>query len=769
MAEQTLQIAGMSCAACQHHVERALRSVPGVESATVNLLANSAQITSTHLLEPQPLIEAVRHAGYDASASPEPAATPATTSPEDPREQTLGFRAALSLIAGGVAMILSMPLMMANPSADPLLNFVARLLDLFTPAALMSIPTQPLRWFLCLLSLAVMLFAAPEIYLAAWRAARHRTTNMNTLVAIGTISAFIASFLATIRARTSTADVYYESVVLILGFLLVGRWLEARARRQATRSISGFAQLTAATARLLDIDPAAEHLDFFAAPETILPTDALASGDILRILPGDRIPVDGIILSGRSSVDESMLTGEPLPVTRTVGDRVISGTLNLDGVLVLRATAVGSGSTLAQMQRMLTQAQSSRAPMQRLADRVSAIFVPTILVLASVSFIAWAIALNTGGRHEGFAQPFAIAIAVLIIACPCAMGLAVPAAITVAIGRAARVGLLIKGGEAIERVATIDMLALDKTGTLTEGKPHIAHFATVPNSILSRGDLLALAAAVERSSTHPLAEAVVHFVTQHEPLHTPQSVANVEVLPGTGIRATTLGHEVLLGNSSLLPTRNLDSKLAAPSELTYATPIYLLIDNQPQAVFFATDQLRTEASDTIRDLKTLNIRPLILTGDTQLSAEAIAREVGVTDVRSSLLPAGKLNAIRELQSQHHRAGMAGDGINDAAALAQSDAGFAMSAGTDLAREAGDVLLLHSDLTLIPAAIRLSRRAVRIMRQNLGWAFAYNVIGIPIAAGVLYPHFHILLSPVLASIAMALSSVSVLANSLRLRR
>jgi P-type Cu+ transporter len=771
MAEQTLQIAGMSCAACQHHVERALCAVPGVESATVNLLANSAQITSTHPLEPQPLIEAVRHAGYDAvvPASPHRAATDQAEHVHDADEPYIGLRAILSLIAGAIAMILSMPLMMANSSADPLLNLLARLLAPLTPAALMSLPAQPLRWFLCALSLAVMLFAAPEIYLAAWRAARHRSTNMNTLVAIGTISAFAASFYATVRSTTSSADVYFESVILILAFLLAGRWLESRARQQATRSIQGFAQLTAATARLLDIAPAPDYTNFSSFPETIVPTDALATGDILRILAGDRIPVDGTILDGRSSVDESMLTGESLPVTRTRGDSVISGTLNLDGVLVIRATAVGSASTLAQMQRMLAQAQSSRAPMQRLADRVSAIFVPTILALAALSFIAWAIALNTGGRHEGLASAFAIAIAVLIIACPCAMGLAVPAAITVAIGRAARIGLLIKGGEAIERVAQLDTLAFDKTGTLTEGKPFIAHFATISHPALPAEELLALAAAVERSSTHPLAEAVVHFVTKHEPPHSAPAVSDVEVLPGIGVRAVSSGREILIGNASLLPAGSLKPELASPPILAHTTPIYLLIDKQPQGAFFATDHLRPEAAETIRDLGALGIRPLMLTGDTQLSAEAIAHQVDIQDVRAALLPGGKLEAIRELQSQHHRVGMAGDGINDAASLAQSDAGFAMAAGTDLAREAGDVLLLHSDLKLIPAAIRLSRRTVSVMRQNLGWALVYNLIGIPIAAGVLYPHFHILLSPVLASIAMALSSVSVLANSLRLRR
>ncbi len=770
MSEQTLQIAGMSCAACQHHVERALCSVPGVESATVNLLANSAQINSTQPIEVQPLIEAVRDAGYDASVpTPQHHATAGHAEHvHESDEPALGLRALLSLVAGAIAMVLSMPLMMASRSADPLLNLLARVLQPLTPAALMSLPAQPLRWFLCALSLVVMLFAAPEIYVGAWRATRHRTTNMNTLVAIGTLSAFAASLVTTIRATASGADVYFESVILILGFLLAGRWLEARARRQATRSIRGFAQFTAATARLLTVDLASEHPDFSAAPETILPTDALASGDILRVRAGDRIPVDGIILDGRSSVDESMLTGEPLPVTRTRGDRVISGTLNLDGVLIVRATAVGNASTLAQMRHLLEQAQSSRAPMQRLADRVSAVFVPAILVIAALSFAAWWIALNTGGRHAGLAQPFAIAIAVLIIACPCAMGLAVPAAITVAIGRAARNGLLIKGGESIERVGALDTLAFDKTGTLTEGKPRIADFATVANPALAPEKLLALAAAVERSSTHPLAEAIVRFGIKHGAPRAAYAISDVEIIPGIGVRALAEGRKILLGNNSLLPAHDLDPALTTCPELAHTTPIYLLVDSEPQAVFFATDQLRPEAAATIRDLHGLGIRSLMLTGDTPASADVIAREVGIADVRASLLPGGKLEAIREFQSQHHRVGMAGDGINDAAALAQSDAGFAMAAGTDLAREAGDVLLLHSDLALIPEAIRLSRRTVRVMRQNLGWALLYNVIGIPIAAGVLYPRFHILLSPVLASIAMAFSSVSVLANSLRLR-
>ena len=773
MSEHTLQISGMTCASCQHHVERALRGVPGVETANVNLMAHRAHVVSAQPLEMQPLIEAVRHAGYDAAP---PSTTSASSnehahvSPETSGERLLGLRVVLSLVAGAVAMAVSMPLMNSGASADPLLNAASRIMAPMMPAAMMSLPAQPLRWFLCILSLAVMLLAAPQIYLAAWRAAMNRTTNMNTLVAIGTISAFVASAIVTIHPfGDAVADVYFESVVLILAFLLAGRWLEARARSQATGALRGFAELSVSTARLVDIDPATDQPDYATTQDTILPLDAIQPGDIVRILAGDRVPLDGIIVDGRSSVDESMLTGEPVPVTRTRGDRITAGSLNLDGVLVVRATGVGRDSTLAQMQRLLEEAQSTRAPMQQLADRVSEIFVPAILMLAACTFIVWALALNTGGRHLGFVQPFAATIAVLIIACPCAMGLAVPAAVTVALGRAAKAGLLIKGGESLERIARLDTIALDKTGTLTEGRPCVTRFQAAADAEWNVPTLVAAAAAIERSSTHPLAQAVVAYAARDAGATQLQfAVSDVEVLPGTGVRGRIDGREIVIGNASLLASHTSAAELDTPPDLAYATPLYLLLDGRPQGVFFATDQLRPEAAESVRELERLGVIPLMLTGDTQQSADAIAREAKITDVRARLLPNDKLRAIRKLQAEGRRVGMAGDGINDAASLAQSDAGFAMAAGTDLAREAGDVLLLHSDLRLLPGAIRLGRQTVSVMRQNLGWAFAYNLIGLPIAAGVLYPAFHVLLSPVLASAAMALSSVSVLLNSLRLR-
>jgi Cu+-exporting ATPase len=830
----TLNVQGMTCASCQIHVQRALEAVPGVASANVNLMAHTAQISTSTPLDPATLITAVRNSGYNASlpsANPAEAANMATMDMEGGH---LGLRTILALIAGAVAMLLSMPLMMGSASnSDPLLHTFANALAPLMPSALMAVPAQPIRWILCALALATILFAAPEIYTAAFRAARHRTTNMNTLVALGTIAAFSSSFAATIAptyfsSRGLASDVYYEAVVLILAFLLTGRWLEARARASATSALRGFAQLESADARLLNLPP--NSTDYASASETLLPLSAIEPNDLVRVLPGDRIPLDGLIVHGRSSIDESMLTGEPLPITRTVGEKVSGGTLNLDGPLVLKATAVGSASTLAQMRRLLSQAQSSRAPMQRLADRASAVFVPTVLALAALTFAVWAIAENTGGRHEGFARALSIAIAVLIIACPCAMGLAVPAAITVSLGRAAQSGLLIKGGEALERLATVDTIALDKTGTLTEGRPRIASLVLAHAATLPAETLLAYAAAAERLSTHPLALAVVDYyensvtstsvsihnsvisttapiqnsvISTTAPIHdsvilsearsaqpkdpeghdspvlsapfSPQDhlpaapeISDLVTLPGTGLTATIASQKLALGNAALLTTAP-PAELIAPPDLASATPLYLLLNDIPQAVFFATDELRPSAVSAIAQLKSLHVNPILLTGDIAASATPIAKSAGITDIQSHLLPAEKLTAIRTLQSSGHKVAMVGDGINDAAALAQADAGLAMASGSDLAREAGDILLLHPDLHLIPLSIQIARRTTHIMRQNLGWAVIYNLIGLPLAAGVLYPHFHILLSPILASAAMALSSVSVLTNSLRLRR
>lgn len=749
----TLRIDGMSCAACKIHVERALHSVPGVTSANVNLMQNTASVSTSGAPAIANMVEAVKRAGYRAFL-PDETLRASTYTPKF----SAGTRAAIALTLGLLAMALSMPLMLSGSAADPLTHWLMMHLMPAQGAAWMHLPQAPLRWTLCTLAVASMLLAS-EIYSAAWQAARHFASNMNTLIALGTLSAFAASLATTLapawmRAHTGSAEVYYEAVVFILAFLLLGRWLEAKAKHRATAALEAFGKLDAQDARLLCGADEPLPASWARASETLLPADALALGDYLRVLPGDRIPVDARIIEGRSSIDESMLTGEPLPVLRGAGDRVSSGTVNLDGVLILQATALGEDSTAAQIARLLESAQFGRTQLQQLGDRVSAVFVPAVLLLAALTFAFWMLL-----AHAGFARSLGIAIAVLIVACPCAMGLAVPAAVTVSVGRAAQLGLLIKGGDVLERLASIEKIALDKTGTLTQGRPQITSFV-LHSSAFAEADILRWAAAVERNSTHPLARAVVAFAEEQQTSRVES--ADVQVRPGEGVTALVDGHTVAIGNAAMFQS----SVHAQPQP--GVTPLFVVIDGQWAATLTASDELRPEAAATVQELRALAIEPVMLTGDVRSSTEPIAQQAGIAEFYASCTPAGKVEQVRALQ-RGRRIAMAGDGINDAAALAQADCGFAMAGGTDLAREAGDVLLLRQDLRLLPLAIRIGRKARSVMRTNIFWALGYNVVMIPLAAGALYPRYGILLSPILASVAMALSSVSVLANSLRLRR
>ncbi len=778
----------MTCAACQIHVQRALEAVPGVETVSVDLLGHKARVSGPAAIDPETLATAVRKAGYDVgSTASHTAAVANQAEDQDAARVSLGVRAALTLVAGAIAMVLSMPLSVPSStqqttqqigtytaasaaSADPLNRWLVHLTAPLMPATLMALPAEPVRWILCALALGAILFAAPEIYSAAWRAARHRATNMNTLVALGTLSGFAVSLTVTVADALHHplplfGDVYYEAVVLILGFLLAGRWLEGRARRRAMQDVGSFAQISTAQARwLADIAPA-DPDTLLSTPETLLPVDALLVGDILRVLPGDRIPLDAEILAGRSSVDESMLTGEPLPVTRAPGDRLLGGTLNLDGALILRATALGADSTLARMSQLLERARSTRAPMQQLADRASSVFVPTVLVLAAVTFAIWALVDNTGSHHNGLGRAVSLAISVLVIACPCAMGLAVPATVAVALGTGVRSGVLFKDGEALERLAGAQVIAFDKTGTLTEGRPRIQAFSRTPAALYPEATLLTWAKAVEQLSTHPLATAVCAFgATPHAT--EAQKITDGRVLPGTGAEATVDGHHIAVGSAALLPFSEI---FEAPEALQQATPMYVVVDGHHEATFYAVDTLRPSAAGLAPAMAKLGLRTVLLTGDTAEAANPIAAEAGITDIRAKLLPEQKVLAIETLQKEGARVAMAGDGLNDAAALAQADAGIAIASGTDLARDAGHILLLHHDLRLIPLAVRLARKTRRLMRQSLAWALIYNLLGIPLAAGLLLPHFGIALSPALASAAMALSSVSVLLNALRLTR
>ncbi len=493
--------------------------------------------------------------------------------------------------------------------------------------------------------------------------------------------------------------------------------------------------------------------------QAVVPLEEIQPGDSVLVLPGERFPVDAIIVEGRTTVDESMLTGESTPLARESGGRVLAGSLNYDGAVVCHAQSLGEATVLAQITRMVEQAQGSRAPMERLADRASSIFVPVVLGLSLLTFAAWLIAAHS--------LPLALAntVAVLVIACPCAMGLAVPAALTVAVGRGAQLGVLFKGGEALERLAHLDAIVLDKTGTLTVGRPVLA--AVHPLAGHSVNGLLRMAAAAEERSNHPLAHAIVDY--SHNLGLEWKPAEDVQIFPGRGLAARVEGSDCLLGNEAMFREFLIPLPVGIAPPEPGVTRLWMALDNAPACYFEARDAVRPDAAEAITELRHSGLRILMLTGDSQIAAAPIATQLGITEVEAGLDPAGKLARIRALQKSGLRVAMVGDGINDAAALAQADAGIAMGTGADLAQEAGDVLLLRTQPSAIPAALGLARQTLRIMRQNLGWAVGYNLLGIPLAAGLLYPTFHILLTPWLAAAAMALSSVCVLGNSLRLRR
>ena len=736
----TLPVLGMTCASCQHHVEEALRSVPGVESAHVDLMAHRASIVfDPAVAAPARLVEAIRGAGYDAVL---PRLGESGQSPQDHTPDP-ARKAWVTLAAGAAAMFLSMPLGSDMGSLDRALMRVLPWLYSLSP--------DLVRWFLLVLTAAIVVWAGRGIYASAISALRHGTTNMNTLVGLGTGVAFAYSVYATVWPA-SGRQVYFDAVLLIVGFLLLGKSLEARAKRRALAALESLSHLRPATARLMH-----------DGVEAVVPLDEVQIGDNVLVLPGERFPVDAIVVEGRTTVDESMLTGEPTPLPREAGERVLAGSLNYDGAVTCRAESLGSSTVLAQITRMVEQAQSSRAPMERLADRASSMFVPIVLGLAISTFVTW--------WSVAHSLPLALAntVAVLVIACPCAMGLAVPAALTVAVGRGAQLGVLFKGGEALERLTHLDVIVLDKTGTLTVGRPVLEaiHLAGPQAGYKEENFLLRMAAAAEERSNHPLAHAIVD-AARARGLAWP-AAEDVQVFPGRGLSATVEGNDLLLGNEALFEEFHIPPfPNGMPPATAGSTRLLMAIGPVPVGCFDARDALRSDAAKAIAGLRQSGLRVLMLTGDSAVAAAPIAEQAGITEVEAGLDPAGKLARIRALQQTGLHVAMVGDGINDAAALAQADAGIAMGSGADLAQEAGDVLLLRAQPSAIPAALDLARQTLRVMRQNLAWAVGYNVVGIPLAAGALYPSFHILLTPWLAAAAMALSSVCVLANSLRLR-
>jgi Cu+-exporting ATPase len=727
----------MTCASCQHHVEEALRSTAGVESARVDLMAHRASVVfDPALAKPEKLIEAIRGAGYDAVLPRE--ADSGSAAEQSLADSSSARKAWVTLAAGAAAMLLAMPLGTEMGAAD---HWLMRLVPL-----LYALPANGLRWFLLALTVAMSVWAGRGIYGSAVRALQHGTTNMNTLVSLGTAVALAYSAFATI-APAPGRQVYFDAVLLIVGFLLLGKALEERAKHRALVALDSLLRLKPVTARRI-VD----------GVETVVPLEEVREGDNILVLPGERFPVDGVILEGRTTVDESMLTGESTPLGRDPGGLVLAGSLNYDGAVTCRAQLLGEGTVLAQIARMVNQAQSSRAPMERLADRASAVFVPAVLGLAGLTFVAWLLATHS------LSLALANTVAVLVIACPCAMGLAVPAALTVAVGRGAQLGVLFKGGEAVERLAHLDVVVLDKTGTLTVGRPVLK--AVHPMAGHDEGEILRTAAAVEERSNHPLAHAIVGRARELGLDWKPAE--DVQNLPGRGMSARVEGRDCLLGNEELFREYSIPLPAGVDAPEPGVTRMWMALDNAPAGYFDARDALRPDAAEAVAALRSSGLGVLMLTGDSVAAAEPIARQAGIAEVEAGLDPAGKLKRIRELQQSGLRVAMVGDGINDAASLAQADAGIAMGTGADLAQEAGDVLLLRAQAKLIPVALALARQTLRTMRQNLGWAVGYNLLGIPLAAGLLYPAFHILLTPWLAAAAMALSSVCVLLNSLRLR-
>ena len=758
----------MTCAACQSAVERSLTRTPGVREARVNLILHSATVTYDPAVVPVAgLLAAVRDIGYEAElpAKDDAFGAPAAHAAADAQvDGAAWLKAGVSLAAGAAAMVLGVPLMAPVAGAhthgitpDPFMQWVmtgmAPSLQTWLPW-LYAVPPSVINWTLTLGTAAVMAWAGRQFYVRAWKNLRHGTADMNSLVALGTGAAFAYSLVATVAPGVFIAsgvapDVYYEAVLFIIALVLVGRALEARATHQTVRAIGRLVELQPATARVR-----------VHGVEVDRPMADVALGDLVVVRPGERLAVDGVVVEGTSPVDESMLTGEPVPVVKHGGDRVVGGTVNGAGGLVVRTTAVGASTVLAQIVRLMQDAQASRAPIQQLADRVAAVFVPVVAGLALLTVAGWWIF----GGEAGAVRAFANGVAVLIIACPCAMGLAVPTAVMVATGRGAELGVLIKGGEALQRASEITAVVFDKTGTLTEGRPTVAEVRVVA-AHTSAAQVLQWAAAVGSRSEHPLSSAIVaHARAQGLAVPVPTAFDSV---PGLGASGLVDGVQVRVGRADYV-RRSADTPVVADADDSPATEVHVSTDGVPAGIVLLSDRVRADARAALDRVRALGLTPVLLTGDRRAAALAVAAAMGITEVVAGVLPAGKRDEVARLQQSGQVVAMVGDGINDAPALAQADVGIALASGTDVAVEAADIVLMRSDIRGVAQAIQLSRQTMRVIRQNLFWAFIYNIIGIPIAAGLLYPWFGVLLSPVLASAAMAVSSVSVVGNSLRLR-
>ncbi len=737
-----LPIEGMTCASCVRRVEKSLRNVDGVSEARVNLAAETARVVfDPAVATAAQLGAAVERAGYAMRAAPAPGGLDPAAGPRD--DETRRRR----------------------ELDDLRLRWVA---SLILGAAMMTVMYLPLRldmtlWAPVLLIAAsvVQFWAGGVFYAAAWAAARHGGATMDTLIAVGTSAAYGYSAFVTLWPSLAQRwgfpfHLYYESAVIIIALILLGRWLERRAMARMGAAITALIGLRPKTARAIR-----------DGAERDVPVEALAAGDRIRVRPGETVPVDGVVLDGQSAVDESMLTGESLPVDKAPGGTVIGGTLNKSGSFVFRATKVGGDTTLAQIVRLVEEAQSSSAPIQRLADTIAGVFVPVVLAVAVLTLAGWLLF----GPEPRLIFGLTAAIAVLIIACPCALGLATPTAIMVGTGKAAELGILIRGGEALEQARRVTSIVLDKTGTLTTGRPEVVRVLSAGG--IAESDVLRLAAAAERGSEHPIGEAIVAHARDLN-LRVPEA-EQFESVAGRGVTAVVDDRRLALGNRAFMEEVGAAvdglGDPAAEMAQTGATPMFVALDGRGAGLIAVADRLKPGARETVAQLRSLGLDVWMLTGDHRLAAEAAAADAGIepSRVMAEVAPHQKAAHVKALQAAGRIVAVVGDGINDAPALAQADLGIAIGTGTDVAMAASDITLVGGDLRNVVAAIALSRSTVRVIKQGLFWAFAYNVVLIPVAMGALYPVFHVLLNPVLAAAAMAMSSVSVVTNALRLRR